>query len=158
MLSLIAGKLWELKKSQDLITHVSDIFSLFFEDEWFEPEWARDMIQDVDRISLEPNVLVVDTLAQNRLRPEDLCGGTKAVMTVAYTDYLVSMLMMGENCYKYLFRAIYGRDKRMALTSYCQVRDSDFHGDVVYLENTGDYARTSWEFELFFTRLGGMFG
>lgn len=158
MLRLIAGKLWELHKRQGLVTHVSDVFDLLYEDEWFDSDWAIDLVQDVDHITVPAGKSVFEALSAVGLKPENLCGGTKAVMVVAHTDYLVSMLMMGENCYKYLFRAIKGKDKRMGLTSYCCVQDSDFCGETILLENTGDLARNSEEFEMFFTRLGGMFG
>lgn len=147
LLRIIAGHMLVLEKEQGLKLNVSRLFNPNYSDDWLETDLARRLISEVDHVELSSDKTVRQSLWERYLRPEDLCGGTKAILVIANTPFLISMLMMGENCYKYLFEVAKYQDKRVGLTSYCLPEDSDFSGTVALLENTGDLIRNSAEFD-----------
>lgn len=143
MLRLIAGSRAQLTEEQGLVLNVQNQFFLDMEDFWLEDDFIRRVIQDVDRVNIAPGKSTKQAILECGFTPMELSGGTMALMLIKYTDALISMTRMGPNCYKYLFeicRTLGAR--RLALTGYCNPKDSDIQSTPILFENTGTIVTT----------------
>lgn len=143
MLNLIAGSRKELAEREGLVLNVQNQFYLDWDDSWLEDEFARRVISDIDSVQLADGVSTKQAILSCGFLPEDLSGGTLALLLIKNTDNLVSMTRMGPNCYKYLFELCREMgSRRLALTGYCNPKDSDIRGQEILFENTGNIVTT----------------
>lgn len=146
MLYVIADAMSKFIERGDIVYQVSLEFSACWEEEWLNTDFAKRIIKDIDDKNVDDGDTKEILWHIYGMRPTELCGGTKALILIQSTDFLISMSMMGPNCYKYLFELAHSRDRRVALTSFTVPRDSDFGGTKVFFENTGCICTSEHEF------------
>ena len=87
-------------------------------------------------------------LLSDKMRPTDLCTGTKNVLLAKFfvDKQRILLSRMGSNCYKYMLEAADEKDIYSYLTFFSVFSDSDFGSKPVVFEGTGKMVSNSSEF------------
>lgn len=99
-------------------------FKYNYEDEWFEDELVKKMVQDVDG-SVVMSAHAIDSPVLGIIAPERLSGGVKALIIMYQEpDLIVNASACGNNCAKWILE-IGKREKLMqAVEVYPFIADS----------------------------------
>lgn len=145
MLSLYSAKYEELSGMPGFTMHPSKVFARDWDESWFESDFARRVIKDIDGVDIGTGG--VNGLWFNGLKPDDIAGGSKTLLLLANTDRWTSITRMGENCFKFLQELASTRPRmRMGVTNYMFFSESDMQLCPVYFERSVELARTREQF------------
>lgn len=145
MLYVFADSLCKLVEEK-IVYNVPPVFGVFKEDWWFDDPLIKRVIKDIDHKDVDGGNAVELLASRYQMMPDRLCGGTKTLCLIKFTPVILTMTLMGENCYKYLFEITRNEDRRIAMTSFCMFTDEDLGNTKIYFENTGTICTNHWEF------------
>lgn len=119
MLNIIFGT------TDDTIIPVSAVFNNNYEEEWFEDQFVKDMILDVDKSEvISPYCIASPVLGQ--IAPERLSGGVKALILMYKTDFEIWATACGDNCAKWILKIAEKKDLTISLEHYMRFPYEDF--------------------------------
>ncbi len=102
------------------IINPDDYFNVSYRDEWFEDEFVKQMVLDVDKSEIKSSNCI-DSPILGLIPPERLSGGVKALMLMYQDDYkdiLVWATQCGDNCAKWILKIAEKKDLTIILSHY----------------------------------------
>lgn len=106
--------------------------------EWLDIQIVKDMIQDIDKSTVRSRECI-DSPYLGQIPPERLSGGVKALMLMMYDDdFYTDLIVIGNNCSKWLGEISKTRDIRACITGY----HLDYIGVPLICVNTGELIDT----------------
>lgn len=157
MLYVFAGSLCKLVEEEKIVYNVPPVFGVLKTREWFNDPLIKRVIKEVDRKDCDDGDTVDLLASRYKMTPDNLCGGTKALCLIKFTPVVLTLTLMGENCYKYLFEMARNEDRRIAMTSFCMFTDEDLGDTKIYFENTDTICTNHWEFWDCYEKVRGLF-
>lgn len=112
MIHLIIG---DMRMAQ---LHPDKIFENHYKKKWFDDEFVKDMIKDVDKSEvITPRCILSPVFGQ--IPPRMLSGGVKALMLLKFDqDRFLDLATIGKNCVKWLMKL--GREQEVYVaTNHC---------------------------------------
>lgn len=92
--------------------------ALYSGDGWFDhqldkqyitTDFSKRVIKDIDNSEVYGENLVISPIFGG-IPPRDISGGSKALITLMYTDKIFSLTAFGENCYPYILEIASTKD------------------------------------------------
>lgn len=83
------------KKTKDVLIYVDNYFNMNYEDEWFEDELVKQIIQDVDKSTVITNG-IIDSPVLGKIPPTNISGGAKALILMLKDNRTVWATACGE--------------------------------------------------------------
>ena len=90
------------KRLPDRISNVSGYFDTGYELEWFDDEFVRKIIKDIDKTTVVAGINLYNNVLLG-ISPESLSSGSKALIILFEEDYVVNGDRLGDNCIGLLF-------------------------------------------------------
>lgn len=90
------------KRLPDRISNVSGYFDTGYEPEWFDDEFVRKIIKDIDKTTVVAGINLYNNVLLG-ISPESLSSGSKALIILFEEDYVVNGDRLGDNCIGLLF-------------------------------------------------------
>lgn len=119
------------KKTKDVLIYVDNYFNMNYEDEWFEDELVKQIIQDVDKSTVITNG-IIDSPVLGKIPPTNISGGAKALILMLKDNRTVWATACGDNCSKWIVEISKLRDITICL-SHIMEFESDF--EAICLDN-----------------------
>lgn len=102
------------------IEHPSTYFDLECEDEWFEDDFVKEMIKDIDKCQvISPYNIISPVLGG--INYKQLSGGVKNLILAYKTDEIIDASHCGNNCAKWILKIAElkaKQDKDMIISLY----------------------------------------
>lgn len=98
--------LFSTETLDDTIYSIQSFFSEYYEPEWIDSEFGRDVIEDVDKSKVISGQ-IVDSPFLGLVSPLSLSGGVKRLLFMKYMgteEYTMSITGCGDNCAKWIQR------------------------------------------------------
>lgn len=98
MLSIVYGK------PEDAIYNPKAYFDIHYDEEWFDDEFVRQMVKDVDKSEVVSRYCI-NSPVLGQIPPQMLSGGVKTLILIyKIPDRLFNASACGENCYEWLLK------------------------------------------------------
>ena len=123
------------------VLNIDVFFNNVFYEEWLDDPLVREMIKDVDNSDVLSNQCIQSPVL-GQIPPERLSGGVKALICLyKMDDFLVDLIVCGENCEKWISKISQLKDIRVSMSGY----DLTFKGLEIsgVCENDGSLIRNS---------------
>lgn len=103
---------------KEAILSVDAYFNNVFEYEWLDDPFVREMIKDIDKSEVLSNQCIQSPVL-GQIPPEKLSGGVKTcIMLYKLDNFLVDLIVCGENCQKWLSKIFDIKDCRVTMSGY----------------------------------------
>lgn len=111
MLNIIIESNYEetCKRLPDRISNVRDYFDTSYEPEWFDDEFVRKIIKDIDNTTVVSGINLYNEVLLG-ISPESLSNGSKALIILFKEDYIVNGDRLGDNCIELLLEIAKQKD------------------------------------------------
>lgn len=107
-------------------------------------DFSKKVIKEIDKSEVVGKNLIVSNIL-GPIPPRSLSGGVKSLMILMYSDYIVKLSAMGDNCFKYLSEIAEVKDIVMCTSSSRLLYNNGFKGKIFIL-NDGSYVCNDTEF------------
>jgi hypothetical protein len=107
-----------------------DIFDLIIEKKWFDDEFVREIIKDVDKSEVIENE-IIESPVLGKITPRQLSGGVKMLILLYEYDDIIDATCCGENCAKWLYEISKKKDITVNL-NYAMQFDCDVQAVLLY--------------------------
>ena len=97
------------KRLPDRISNVRDYFDTSYEPEWFDDEFVRKIIKDIDNTTVVSGINLYNEVLLG-ISPESLSSGSKALIILFEEDYIVNGDRLGDNCIELLLEIAKQKD------------------------------------------------
>lgn len=99
MLNIIIESNYEetCKRLPNRISNVRGYFDTSYEPEWFDDEFVRKIIKDIDNTTVVSGINLYNDVLLG-ISPESLSSGSKALIILFEEDYIVNGDRLGDNC------------------------------------------------------------
>ena len=97
------------KRLPDRISNVRDYFDTSYEPEWFDDEFVRKIIKDIDNTTVVSGINLYNEVLLG-ISPESLSSGSKALIILFEEDYIVNGDRLGDNCIELLLEIAKHKD------------------------------------------------
>lgn len=99
MLNIIIESNYEeiCQRLPNRISNVRGYFDTSYEPEWFDDEFVRKIIQDIDKTTVVSGINLYNDVLLG-ISPESLSSGSKALIILWKEDYIVNGDRLGDNC------------------------------------------------------------
>ena len=147
MLYLRAKNRYRLTDADNCIEYPSIVFRRHYDLSWFETDFARRLLSEIDHFEFPADKSVAQVFAEQGRKPYEICNGSRNNMLARFyeTDERIITIMMGPNCYKFLCETAREKDVyAMSCSVFCPT-DDDMQGLVVVLEDIGVTCRNAEE-------------
>lgn len=91
------------------ISNVRSYFDTGYEPEWFDDEFVRKIIKDIDKTTVVSGINLYNDVLLG-ISPESLSSGSKALIILFEEDYVVNGDRLGDNCIGLLFEIAKQKD------------------------------------------------
>lgn len=131
-------KIWSGPFRDDCITDVNLYFKTHKKSDWFNHNWVRKVIKDIDRVDAIQDEYMISPVI-GAMSPNDLSSGCKClIMMYNLPDSNVYASRCGDNCAKYIVELSRQRDVTITL-HHAMLFNIDFEGKIM---NTGQEFNT----------------
>ena len=152
MLNIIINRGVKDIEDENYVFSPDTYFKYNFEEEWFEDELVKEMVQDVDG-SAVISAHAIDSPVLGLIAPERLSGGVKALIIMyKEPELIVNASACGDNCAKWILEI----GKRQDLTIRLGYEMEFAEPFDIYVKNSGnristyvDFLREFQEVEIF---------
>ena len=127
------------------LTQVKSYFNNVLEDKYLETDFAKKVVKEIDNSDLINKNLVISPVIGS-IPPSMISGGSKALIILNFTDEIIPLYLMGENCYPIL--ANISKDKDVTVTTDSTVRFFELSNnnlDKIHILNDDSYVYTDKE-------------
>ena len=119
------------KKSEDVLVYVDNYFDLNYDDDWFDDDLVKRIIQDVDKSTVVSGG-VIDSPVLGKIPPTRISGGAKALILLLKENRVVWATACGDNCADWIVEISKLKDITICLSHVMEFNE-DF--DAVCMDN-----------------------
>jgi hypothetical protein len=102
-------KIW-FYSGTEYLNDAQSYFDNVYEDEWFEDEFVKEMIKDIDNsVVVSPHI--IESPIFGAITPKELSGGVKVLILMLKDDsYVYNISNCGNNCAKWILKIAQQKD------------------------------------------------
>ncbi|MDE7310886.1 MAG: DUF4869 domain-containing protein [Eubacterium sp.] len=124
---------------EDALIDPNIAFKHVYQDEWFEDDFVKEMILDIDHSQVMSAQCILSPVF-GTMPVSQLSGGVKTlIMLYKLDDFVVDLIVCGENCCKWLSKIAQMKDIRVTLSG-CDLEFEDCEISGI-CENDGSVIR-----------------
>lgn len=121
---------------KEAVYNTSVYFKNSFEDNWITTDFAKNVIQDIDKSTVIDSGLI-ESPVMGKIPPTSLSGGTKTLLLIANdNDRIFNASTCGDNCAKWILKLAESKDITINLRHIMNFGDGDFNIHVLNTNKT----------------------
>lgn len=121
---------------KEAVYNTSVYFKNSFEDSWIITDFAKEVIQDVDKSTVIDSGLI-DSPVMGKIPPTSLSGGTKTLLLIANdSNRIFNASTCGDNCAKWILKIAESKDITINLRHIMNFGSGDFNIHVLNTNQT----------------------
>lgn len=121
---------------KEAVYNTSVYFKNSFEDNWITSDFARNVIQDIDKSTVIDSGLI-ESPVMGKIPPTSLSGGTKTLLLIANdNERIFNASTCGDNCAKWILKLAESKDITINLRHIMNFGDGDFNIHVLNTNKT----------------------
>ena len=122
----------------DAVYNTASYFKYDYEDEWIIDPFVKEMIQDVDKLTVLDSG-VIDSPVLGKIPPTGLSGGVKTLILVKFDkDKIFNVSTCGDNCAKWLLKIAESEDRTINLLHLMDFGPESFSIHILNAKRGGD--------------------
>ncbi|MBQ2882539.1 MAG: DUF4869 domain-containing protein [Alphaproteobacteria bacterium] len=129
---------------KESILDIDIYFNNVYELEWFNDEFVKSMVRDVDKSEvISPSCIQSPVLGQ--ITPESLSGGVKALICLwKLDDFKVDLIVCGENCERWIKEISDLKDINVSMSGYDLLFEKSNLNGICLNNNQKIYSGKEW--------------
>jgi len=121
---------------KEAVYNTSVYFKNSFEDNWITTDFAKNVIQDIDKSTVIDSGLI-ESPVMGKIPPTSLSGGTKTLLLIANdNERIFNASTCGDNCAKWILKLAESKDITINLRHIMNFGDGDFDIHVLNTNKT----------------------
>lgn len=121
---------------KEAVYNTSVYFKNSFEDNWITTDFAKNVIQDIDKSTVIDSGLI-ESPVMGKIPPTSLSGGTKTLLLIANdNERIFNASTCGDNCAKWILKLAESKDITINLRHIMNFGDGDFNIHVLNTNKT----------------------